>query len=220
MTNVPAIVTSIISSFFTGVALFFPQFIAGLLILIVGLIIAGVIKQAVIAFFNLINLEKLMAESKMKVSFDVKVWPLMIAELLRWVVLILFIVAAVEAWGIRSIGNVLNQLLLYLPNVFVAVVMGLVGIVVGNLVSDLVRHSAKSLGAHAAGSLSTLARYAIFVFTALIVLHQLGVAADLIRILFTGIVAMLAIAGGLAFGLGGQDTAKDILQGIKDKIEK
>ncbi len=220
MTNVPAVVTSIISNFFTGVALYFPQFIAGLLILIIGLILAGIIKQVVLGFFKLINFDKWLAGAKIKLSFDTKVWPEIVAELFRWAVLILFIVAAVETWGIKGIGTILNQLLFYIPNVFVAVVIGLVGIVVGNLVSDLVRHSAKSMGAHAAGSLASLARYAIFVFTTLIVLHQLGVAADLIRILFTGIVAMLAIAGGLAFGLGGQETARDILRGIREKIEK
>jgi hypothetical protein len=220
MTNVPGVVTSVISSFFTGVALYFPQFIAGLFILIIGLIVAAIIKQVVLGFFSLVNVEKWLKDMKVKTDFDISVWPQMIAELLRWVVLILFLVAAVETWGIRSVGNVLNQLLLYLPNVFVAVVMGLVGIVVGNLVSDLVRHSAKSMGAHAAGSLSTLARYSIFVFTLLLVLHQLGVAADLIRILFTGIVVMIALAGGLAFGLGGQETAKDILNGLRERIEK
>src|SRR3989344_3530163 len=213
MVNVPGLIASIVSNFFTGIALYLPQFIAGLLLLLVGLLIAGVIKQVILGFFNLLKLEKWAKDANVPPSYDVKVWPVLFAELLRWTVLILFLVAAVETWGIKRVGDVLNQLLFYLPNVFVAVVMGLVGIVVGNLVSDLVRHSAKSMGAHAAGSLSTFARYAIFVFTGLLVLHQLGVAADLIRILFTGIVAMLAIAGGLAFGLGGQDTAKGILQG-------
>lgn len=220
MTNIPGLIASIISSFFTGIALFFPQFIAGLLILLVGIIIAAIVKQAVLGFFGFLQLEKWAKESKVGISFDPKIWPEIMAELLRWVVLILFLVAAVETWGIRSIGNLLNQLLLYLPNVFVAVVIGLVGVVVGNLVSDVVRHGAKGLGAHSSGSLSTLARYAIFVFTGLIVLHQLGVAADLIRILFTGIIAMMALAGGLAFGLGGQETAKDILKGLREKIEK
>lgn len=218
--NVPQLVASIISSFFTGLALFLPQFLAGLLLLIVGLLIASVIKQVVIGFFGLIKVEQVAKEAKLSPAFDIKVWPELIAELLRWTVLILFIVAAVETWGIKRVGEVLNQLLLYLPNVFIAVVLGMVGVVVGNLVSELVKHSSKSLGAHSAGHLAAMARYAVFVFTALVVLHQLGVAADLIRILFTGFVAMLALAGGLAFGLGGQDTARDVLKGLRDRLDK
>src|SRR3989344_1314194 len=212
MVNVPGLIASIVSNFFTGIALYLPQFIAGLLLLLVGLLIAGVIKQVILGFFNLLKLEKWAKDANVPPSYDVKVWPVLFAELLRWTVLILFLVAAVETWGIHKVGDVLNQLLLYLPNVFVAVVMGLVGVVVGNLVSDLVRHSARGLGAHSAGSLAALARYAILIFSGLLVLHQLGVAADLIRILFTGIVAMIALAGGLAFGLGGQETARDVLK--------
>lgn len=215
--NVPGIVTTIVSNFLTGLALFLPQFIAGLLILLIGIIIAGIVKDLVMGFFKLIQVEKWTKDST---TVNLKIWPEIIAELLRWTVLIVFLVSAVETWGIKRVGELLNQLLLYLPNVFVAVVMGLVGVVVGNLVSDVVRHGAKGLGSSQTGSLATLARYAIFVFTGLLVLHQLGVAADLIRILFTGIVAMMALAGGLAFGLGGQETARDILKGLRERMEK
>ena len=74
------------------------------------------------------------------------------------------------------------------------------------------------MGAKSSNALSTLARYAIIFFTILIVLNQLGIAQDLVRILFTGIVAMLAIAGGLAFGMGGKDLAKDILEDLRRKV--
>lgn len=220
MVNVPGLITSIITNFFTGIALFLPQFVAGLLVLLVGLIIAEILKQAVLGFSDLVKVEKWAQDSKLASSHDIKVWPKLLGELLRWTVVILFLVGAVEVWGIHKVGDVLNQLLLYLPNVFVAVVMGLVGVVIGNLVYDVVRHGARGVGHTSSGSVATLARYAIFVFTGLLVLHQLGVAADLIRILFTGIVAMMAIAGGLAFGLGGQDTAKDVLKDLKQRMEK
>lgn len=220
MVSVPGLIASIVSNFFTGLALYLPQFIAGLLLLLVGVLISGILHQVVLGFFKFLKLEKWTKEANVSASFDVKVWPQLFAELLRWAVLILFLVAAVETWGIKRVGDVLNQLLFYLPNVFVAVVMGLVGVVVGNLVSDVVKHGSKSLGAHSAGTLASLARYSIFVFTGLIVLHQLGVAADLIRILFTGIVAMLALAGGLAFGIGGQETAREVLKALRDRLEK
>jgi len=88
-----------------------------------------------------------------------------------------------------------------------------------NLVSDLVRHSVKTMGAASASSLAVFSKGAITFFTVLVVLNQLGVAQDLVRILFTGIVAMLALAGGLAFGLGGRDVAKELLEELKRKLE-
>ncbi|KKS18862.1 MAG: Conserved TM helix repeat-containing protein [Parcubacteria group bacterium GW2011_GWC1_41_7] len=215
--NTAGIVASIIGNFLTGFALYFPKFLAGLLLLLVGVFIANFVWSVIIGFFKLLNFEKWSKESRL--TFDVNVWPKLIGELFRWSVLILFLVSAVETWGMRKVGDVLNQLLLYLPNVFVAVIMGLVGVVVANLVYDLVRHSAKSLGAVSSGSLASLARYAILVFTGLVVLHQLGVAADLIRILFTGVIVMIALAGGLAFGLGGQDAARDIIAGIRREMK-
>ncbi len=206
--------------FFSGIAYYLPQFFAGLLLLLVGVLIAGIIKQVILGLFNLVNIEKLAKEANLPPSYDVKVWPQLIAELLRWVILVLFLVAAVETWGIQKVGDVLNQLLLYLPNVFVAAVIGMVGVVIANLVFDLVKHGSKGLGSHSSGGIATFARYAILIFTGLLVLHQLGVAADLINILFTGIVAMLALAGGLAFGLGGQETARDVLKSLRERIEK
>lgn len=218
MLNLANVVTSILSNFFTGLAWYFPQFLAGLLLLIVGIIVANIINHLIIGFFNIINLNKLAKDSNL--TIDIHVWPKLIGELFRWTVLILFLVAAVETWGIHKVSDVLNQLLLYLPNVFVAVFIGLVGVVIANLIYDLVCHSTKSIGASSAGSLATFARYAILIFTGLVVLHQLGVAADLIRILFTGIVVMLALAGGLAFGLGGQDMAKKLLEDLYEKMKK
>jgi hypothetical protein len=220
MVSVPGLIASIISNFFTGIAVYLPTFIAGLIVLLIGLVIAEIIKQSILGLSDLVKVEKWAADAKLASAHDIKVWPRLLAELLRWTVVILFLVGAVEVWGVKSVGEVLNQLLLYLPNVFVAVVMGLVGMVVGNLLYDIVRHGAKGVGHTSGGTIATMARYVVFVFTGLLVLHQLGVAADLIQILFTGIVAMLALAGGLAFGLGGQDTAKKILKELTEKLEK
>ena len=67
--------------------------------------------------------------------------------------------------------------------------------------------------------IATGTQWAISIFVILAVLNQLGVASDLIRILFTGIVAMIAIAGGIAFGLGGQDSARQVLEEFKKRIK-
>lgn len=219
MSFTQAIAEVFISSM-TQIGSFVPQFFGGLLILLVGLVVATAFKHALNALFSVIKLDTLAEKSSLLKGKTIRVWTDFLGELIRWVVIITFLIPTVEAWGITRITDILNQLLFYIPNVFVAVIVGFVGFVIANLVSEVVSHGVKGLGASSAGVLATVARYAILFFTALIVLHQLGVAADLIQILFTGIVAMLSLAGGLAFGLGGQDTAREVLADLKKGLKK
>lgn len=218
---------AIFSNSLTRLGEYLPQFLAGLILLLIGLAVAAVLKEAVIRLLNFLQIEEWFGNvtgwfNKLRSERAVRgrVWPKLLAELVRWTIVILFLVPAVEAWGLPRVTDLLNNFLLYVPNVFVAVVIGFIGLVVGNLVSEIVKHASQGLGSASSNLLSTTARYALFFFTALIVLNQLGIAADLIRILFTGIVAMLAIAGGLAFGLGGQETAKKVLSDLQKRVEK
>lgn len=197
-----------------------PKFIAGLLILFIGLIIASLLKDMIKLLFKYFHVERWLETAGIVHGADVEIWPNLLAELARWTTIFVFLTSAVEAWGVPKVGDVLNQLLLFLPNVFVAVIIGWIGLVTGKLASDIVRHSLRGLGEKEAFILGNVARYAIIFFTILIILTQLGVAAELVKILFTGIVSMLALAFGLAFGFGGQDEAKEILKKIRKKLEK
>lgn len=227
MENIGVTIGSVVLNSLNRLGSYFPQFVGGLVILLVGLLVAGLLHSAVYRFFDLIKLEswfggvaRWFQQVKADKKVRAKVWTDILAELVRWTVIILFLVPAVEAWGVPRVTDVMNQLLLYIPNVFVAVVVGFVGFAVANLAQDVVRSAAKGLGSESANLLATIARYALMFFTILVVLNQLGVAADLIRILFTGIVAMLAIAGGLAFGLGGQGAARGALEEFRKRLEK
>lgn len=214
-----AVLVNVVSSALVQVGSYLPQFFGGIIILAIGLLVAAILHRLVVEFFKLVKIDKVFEEAKIAKASSVRVWPEIFGELVRWAVIILFLVPAAEAWGIPKVTEVLSRLLLYIPNVFVAVIVGLVGLVVANIVHDVVRHGAKGLGSQSSHLLAAFARYTILFFTGLIVLNQLGVAADLVRILFTGIVAMVAIAGGLAFGLGGQDVARDILKVLRKRFE-
>lgn len=218
---------AIVTTSLAGLGGYLPQFLAGLILLLIGLVVAALLKEAVIRFLKILRVEDWFGSvtdwfNQLKSDSGVKrnVWPNLLAELVRWTVVILFLVPAAEAWGLPKVTELLNQFLLYVPNVFVAVVIGFIGLVVANLVSEIVRHASRSLGGTSSNLLAQTAKYALFFFTVLVVLNQLGVAADLVRILFTGIVAMLAIAGGLAFGLGGQDSAKKALDEFLKRVVK
>lgn len=196
-----------------------PNFFGGLIILLIGLVLAGLLKRILLSLFSFFKLSFLLQKTQLMSKNEVKVWEEVLAEILRWTVVILFLIPTLEVWGLSRATVVLNQFLFYLPNVIAAVVIGFVGLLVSNLVSDLVRHSFATMGATSANTLAVSTKWVIVFFTVLIVLNQLGVAQDLIRILLTGIVAMLAIAGGLAFGLGGKELAKDFLEELRSKLK-
>ena len=198
---------------------FLPNFFGGVGILIFGLIIATLLKRVLLTVFTFIRLDGLLHRTRLMNRSEVAIWEEVLAEILRWTVVILFLIPTLEVWNLSRATLVINQLLLYLPNVIVAVVIAFVGLVAANLGHDLVKHSVKTIGATSANTLATLTKWLIIFFTILVVLNQLGVAQDLVRILFTGIVVMIALAGGLAFGLGGKEIAREILEELRKKFK-
>jgi len=217
--NMINLVKNVLINFWHKFSNYLPDFFGGVLILIIGLVAASILKRFLLTILRFLKIERNLEKTKMLAKGEVKIWEEVLTEILRWTVVILFLIPTLEVWGLSRATAVLNQFLFYLPNVIVAVIIAFIGLLASNLVADLVKHSIKTIGSSSANTLSVLAKGVIVFFTILIVLSQLGVAQDLIRILFTGIIAMLAIAGGLAFGLGGKDIAKDYLEELRKRIK-
>lgn len=219
MRDVQMTLLASINNGINGVVTFIPRFIAGLVIILIGIIIASLLKQLILSFFKTIRVEATLRRYGVPEMKEEYSWSVIFSEIVRWFVIILFLIPTADIWGLPRIGALLNELLLYLPNVFVAAVIALVGFVLAKLAHNLILASAKGISPDSSNAIAKVAQWAINVFVILVVLNQLGVAADLIRILFTGIVAMFAVAGGIAFGLGGQDTARDILNTLRKGLK-
>lgn len=202
-----------------AVANFIPKFVAGAIILLIGIIIASLLKQVVVQIFKALNIEGFLKKYGVPEARQEFTWTNILAEIVRWFVFILFLIPTADVWGLPQIVTILNTFLLYLPNVFVAAIIALVGFVFARLSHDVILASAHGLSADTAKTVASVARWAIIVFVFLAILNQLGVAADLVRILFTGFVAMVAIAGGIAFGLGGQGAARDTLENLRKRLK-
>jgi len=202
-----------------AIAEFVPKFILGLIVLLIGIIVASILKQVVTEIFKALKIEAFLKKYGVPEGKDEFSWGSILSEIVRWFVIIVFLLPTADVWGLPKVDTVLNQVLLYLPNVFVAVIITLVGFVFARLAHDVILASTKGLSPETSRTVASITRWAINVFVILAALNQLGVASDLIRILFTGFVAMLAIAGGIAFGLGGQASAKDIVEGIRNKLK-
>lgn len=199
---------------------YLPDFFGGVFILLIGILLADIIKRILLTLISFFRFERLLEKTKLITEKEVVLWKDILVELIRWTVIILFLIPTLETWGLSRATSVLNEFLFYIPNVIVAVIIGFVGIIVSNLTSDVVKNSAKTLGKTPSTSLAVFSKSTIIFFTILIMLNQLGVAQDLIRIFFTGVVVMIALAGGLAFGLGGKDMAKSLLEDVYTKLKK
>lgn len=215
--SVSSAVLSSLASFIN----FVPAIIGGLIILTIGLIIAAVVYRVIIAFLKAVQLEKYLAKYGItKIEGKDIEWSEILAEIARWSIIIVFLVPTFSAWRLDAVNTVINRLVLYIPNVIVAVILAIVGLVFAKLAHKIAYTTSRSLGRNLAHTVAMVAQWSLTIFVGFLVLHQLGVAQELLRILFGGLVAMVAVAGGLAFGLGGQETAKKVLETVWNKFNK
>ncbi|MDP2671516.1 MAG: hypothetical protein Q8P13_03620 [bacterium] len=224
MQEVSTAVVDAITDSLRATARFLPNLIAAIVIFIIGVIVAAILKNALLRILEVINFERWLhntgiPEALKRADATLSVSKLL-AELLRWFTILIFLIPAVDQLGLGAVNEVLSQLLLYIPNVVVAVIIVAVGAVAAKLARDFVTATATGVGTQLSGVIGQVAQTSILVFAVLAALTQLGVAPDLIKILFTGFVAMLAIAGGLAFGLGGKDTAAGVLETIRKSFQE
>lgn len=139
-----------------------------------------------------------------------------IGWMIKWFLYAVALVAAADILQLSQISEFLRSIVLYIPNVIIAVVILIVGTLISNFVQTLVKETAVAAKIEIAQFLSDVARWAIIVFTVMAAMIQLNVATELTQILFMGFVFMISLAGGIAFGLGGKDKAQEII----DKLSK
>jgi hypothetical protein len=212
------LVNAILLKFWLRFVDFLPQFFTGVIVFLVGLIVANLASKFLLILIRFIKIDQFSRKIKQLTKIEFDVWVTLVIEIIKWVIVIAFIVPTLEIWGLTKAVNLLDQLIAYLPNVIVSVLIAFFGLLTANLFSNFIGHSFPK--GKTRNSLVLLSKTLILFFTILIILNQLGVAQDLIRILFAGMVAMLAIAGGLAFGLGGKDLAREILNELKKSLVK
>lgn len=163
---------------------------------------------------NSLGLDRLSARTGKKLSVAVfGNW------LVKWFFIIATFVAAADILGLSQVSSFLyGDVIPYFGNVIVAVAIMLIGMVAARFLEGIVRHSLRAGGLHTSDTLALITKWAVLIFAFLAALSELRVATSFIQTLFTAFVAMLAIAGGLAFGLGGRDHAKKVLDAIEDDL--
>ena len=203
--------TNALSSFLNAI----PQVIGALLIIVIGWVISNVLARLVRELLERGGADRLFAKHGGAVygtrssAFQPSV---VAAEVVKWIVRFVFLVAAANVLGMPQVSDLLNRVLLWIPNLLVAAVILLVAPLLARFVRGAIEVGAGQMGFTNAPLLGRIAEILIVAFAIIVAINQLGIAADLINILFIGFVAALSLAFGLAFGLGGRDVAARITQ--------
>ena len=192
-----------------------PLVIGALIIIVIGWIIAGVLARLVTEVLARAGADRLFAEHGGQVygarSREIK--PSVVGgELVKWLVRLVFLVAAANVLGLTQVSELLNDVLLWIPNLIVAAIILLVAPLLARFVRGAIEVGAGQMGFTNASLLGRIAEIAIIAFAVIIAINQIGIAANLVNTLFIGVVAALALAFGLAFGLGGRDVAGQLTQ--------
>lgn len=216
-----AITLSLLSLWERFVA-FLPSLVGAILVFVAGWIVAVALGKAVEHIVKIIRIDDVVEKAGTKERMRKAGVDLNIAKffggLVKWFLILVFLMAATDILHLTQVTSFLNSIVLYLPNVIVAAVILAVAFLVGNFTYSVIKGSTKIAGIVSATLLATIAKWAIVVFGFLAALIQLGVASSLINTIFIGFVAMLSLAGGLAFGLGGKDEATLILKKLRHEI--
>jgi len=215
-----------LQTLWTQVALFVPRLVTALAVFILGLIVANGLGLLVEKIFDAIKLDKFLKDLGIEPYFQRAGLRLhasrFLGQLVFWFFVIVFLLAASEILQLPQVSAFLRDVLAYIPNIVVAVFMMLAAVLVANFLRRVVSAAVKSAELPSAHFLGTLTWWAVVVFgfmTALVQILPAGGAQQIIQTLVTGFIAMLALAGGLAFGLGGKEYATHLINKLRERTE-
>lgn len=201
-----------------------PRIIGALVVFLVGWAIAVAIGKVVSSIVASLKLDEGLGKLGIRENLSRAGLRLdsakFLGELFRWVFVILFLLAAANILHLEGVTTFLNAVLLYVPNIIIAVIMVVAALLLAEFFEKLVHASVEAAHLKSSKLLSSLTRWAVLIFGFLAAVQQLGVASDIINIVVTGFVAMVALAGGIAFGIAGKDAAADILKKAKTLYEE
>jgi small-conductance mechanosensitive channel len=219
--------TALMSSVAAALALLLagiPKLIGFVLILVIGWLVASALAAIVAAVLRSVRFNDLAQRSgfagfvrQMGVNRDAAGF---LADVTRWFVRLIVLVAAFDALGLPAVSTVLEQLLMWLPNLVVALVVLVLGGLAANALHGLVRGATAEAGLGDPNLLANIARIAVWAFAVVVAVNQIGIATALVNTLFMATVGAFALALGLAFGLGGRDTAAQIVRGWYERSQQ
>ncbi len=223
----PSFTDTLVGSFrdaFSMVVSAIPRILGFIIIVAIGWFVSTLLARAVVGLLRAIRFDELMQRSgladfvaKMGTGIDSAG---LVASIVKWIVRLVVLLVAFDALGLPAVSDVMRQLLLWLPDLVVAIFVLFIGGIAARALGNVVRGATAESGFANPETLANVARTSVWAFAIVVAINQLGIATNLINTLFTGFVGALAIALGLAFGLGGRDLAARTLENWYDHAQE
>jgi hypothetical protein len=203
-------------SFFEKVLHFLPNFLTSLLILLVGIILGKILKAVFLKLFQAISLDKfadrygvieLMKKGGIKDSVSI-----LLSKLIGGIVIFMFAIISMRALEITTVELLFEKFLLYLPNIFVAAVILLFGYLFGNFFGRAALIASVNAGVKVSGFIGRFVKFTVFMLSVTMALEQLGIGRETVLIAFSVIFGGIVLALAIAFGYGGREIAKEVIE--------
>ena len=218
------VIMASLQNLWDGFVAFIPALLGALVVFIVGWLVAMALGKIVTRILQAIQIDKIfdqlgIMKAVHKSGLDWEFSGFM-GWIVKWFLLIAFFLAAADILGLSEVAAFLTAILAYIPNIFVAALILVIAALVSDFLEKLIKASIKAADFSAPKVVGVMVRWSVWIFAFLAVFNQLGIASTLINTFFMGFIAFLALAGGLAFGFGGQGVAKDWLEKLSKEVGK
>ena len=200
----------------------FPRILLAIIIFIIGWIVATTLGKLIMMGIDALKLDRAFKNTGVEEALARAGWKLHIGAfigwLVKWFLVVVFLIASLNILHLDQVTVFLQQVLIYIPQVIIAALVLVAGTVLADFVRKLIAGSAAVANVRSAKMLGSIAYYAIWILALVTALDKLGIFGYFGQILFTGLVVMIALALGLAFGLGGKDVASRWLTRLSDEM--
>lgn len=218
------VLTQSLQDLWLGVIEFTPSLIVAIIILIVGWVIGAVFGKVIAQIVRSVKVDSALRGAGLedvlkRAGFELDSGAFL-GGLIKWFIIIVFLVASFDVLGLTQVNIFLQEVvLLYLPQVIVAVLILLVAAVIAEVMQNIIVGAAKAAHMSSASFFGRVAKWSVWTFAVLAALNQLGVATAFVQTLFTGVIVALSLGFGLAFGLGGQQAAAAYLERLRNEVK-
>ena len=210
-----------LTSFWTQLAAFIPQLLAALVLLFLGWLFANLLRTGLVKLLDVLKFDELALKTGIEAflkqgNIHISLSRLL-ANLVYWLLILVVIVTVANSLGLHAVAELFNRVVLYLPNIIVAILVLVFGILIARFINRLVFAYLNNIGVEGALTISTFSEYAVIVFVVFMALEQLQIGTQLLTAAFQIAFGAVGLALAIAFGLGGRDWAAGIIKKISDK---
>lgn len=210
-----------LTSFWTQLASFVPQLLAALVLLFLGWLLANVVRTGVMKLLDVLRFDSLAEKTGIEAflkqgNLDISLSRLL-AKLAYWIVIFVVVVTVANSLGLHMVADLFNKVVFYIPNVIVAILVLVFGILVARFINRMVFAYLNNMGVQGALTISTLSEYATIIFVVFVALEQLEIGTNLLTAAFQIGFGAVGLAFALAFGLGGREWAAGVIKRMTEK---